>query len=232
MGRRRRKSQSSLDLLLDTICNTFGGVVFIAILVVVLLRMTSQAHVTNAPSPDAQAELIALDEQRGQAAARLKSLREAAEQQQRIIEQVAKPENETLLEQMRELQTRRDMLDEQRMGSLGSLSQSQAETNRVAAQLESLDQKLQEIPRKLASLEAELKAEIELRTEDARLPVQRDTDKIGFPLMLRAGRVHSVYTVSPTGSFVFNTGECEMATANGVKEVLPKSGSGLAVEHD
>lgn len=33
MGRRRRGSASSLDLLLDTICNTFGGVVFMAILV-------------------------------------------------------------------------------------------------------------------------------------------------------------------------------------------------------
>ena len=40
MSRRRTVSGESLDLLLDTICNTFGGVVFIALLVVLLLRLS------------------------------------------------------------------------------------------------------------------------------------------------------------------------------------------------
>ena len=34
MSRRSAAKQDSLELLLDTICNTFGGVLFIAILVV------------------------------------------------------------------------------------------------------------------------------------------------------------------------------------------------------
>lgn len=159
-------------------------------------------------------------------------MRDAAAQQQRIIEQVAKPENETLLEQLHDLQSRRDALDEQRMDSLGSLSQSQAETNKVAAQLEALDHTLHDVPRKLAALEAELKAEIARRTQDARLPVQRDTDKTGFPLLLRGGRLHSVYLVNASGSFVFNSGECETTTVQGVKEVSPKPGAGLAVADD
>lgn len=40
MNRKQVQSEGSLDLLLDTICNTFGGVVFIALLVVLLLRLS------------------------------------------------------------------------------------------------------------------------------------------------------------------------------------------------
>ena len=39
MSSRRPQAADSLELLLDTLCNTFGGVLFIAMLVVVLLQM-------------------------------------------------------------------------------------------------------------------------------------------------------------------------------------------------
>ena len=41
-GRRRRADDSSLELLLDTITNTFGGILFIAILLSLLLQSSSQ----------------------------------------------------------------------------------------------------------------------------------------------------------------------------------------------
>jgi hypothetical protein len=41
--RRRRGDDSSLELLLDTITNTFGGILFIAILLSLMLRSTSRA---------------------------------------------------------------------------------------------------------------------------------------------------------------------------------------------
>src|SRR4051812_43846695 len=59
MSRRRTgpTADSSLELLLDTICNTFGGVLFISLLVVILLNHTGQAFQRKAPSPAAQDEL-------------------------------------------------------------------------------------------------------------------------------------------------------------------------------
>ena len=50
--RRRREDASSLELLLDTMCNTFGGVMFIAISLVVVISMVrsaSRALEENAP---------------------------------------------------------------------------------------------------------------------------------------------------------------------------------------
>ena len=39
--------ESSLELLLDTMCNSFGGVMFIAISLIIVLTMTSKADVSN-----------------------------------------------------------------------------------------------------------------------------------------------------------------------------------------
>ena len=41
MSRKSSASSDSLDLLLDTICNTFGGVLFIAMLVIILLNISA-----------------------------------------------------------------------------------------------------------------------------------------------------------------------------------------------
>ncbi|MGH7138338.1 MAG: hypothetical protein ACREHD_21520, partial [Pirellulales bacterium] len=81
-GTARRGTASSLDLLLDTICNTFGGVVFIAILVTLLLQMTGGPQIEAPPDAAQHEELVALENERDEVEARLKSLREAAAQQE------------------------------------------------------------------------------------------------------------------------------------------------------
>lgn len=59
MSCRRRTGDSSLELLLDTITNTFGGVLFLAILVSLLLRTASP----TASSQSAAAAAISVSEQ-------------------------------------------------------------------------------------------------------------------------------------------------------------------------
>ena len=205
MGSRRRGPGGSLDLLLDTICNTFGGVVFIAILVIILLQLTGSPQLEAPPTAPEQEELIALESRRDDVTARLRSLREAAAQQAKLAEHIANPDDLVLAGQLDALRSRRDQLNEQRMKSLGEIGQAQIKTNAVAAELDSLDRALKDTPAKVASLEAELKQELAQRTEDTRLPVQRDTDKREIPLLLRAGRLHSVYLLRPDGSIVFNS---------------------------
>ncbi|WP_437193409.1 hypothetical protein [Planctomicrobium sp. SH527] len=61
MKRRRSPPANSLDLLLDTICNTFGGIIFIALLVVLLLLISGNPEA--APSPAQEAEVLAISHQ-------------------------------------------------------------------------------------------------------------------------------------------------------------------------
>ena len=56
--RRRRNTQSSFDLFLDTVCNTFGGVLFIAILIVIQVRHTVEQPAQKTCSPEQTAELL------------------------------------------------------------------------------------------------------------------------------------------------------------------------------
>ncbi|MDR2438366.1 MAG: hypothetical protein LBE12_03200 [Planctomycetaceae bacterium] len=60
MKRRRNSSQSSLEFFLDTVCNTFGGILLIAILVAVQIRQTEDnIEYTESALPET---IIALQE--------------------------------------------------------------------------------------------------------------------------------------------------------------------------
>jgi len=52
--RRIRGPGDSLDLLLDTICNSFGGIIFIACLVAILARDTPPARGSAMAAADAE----------------------------------------------------------------------------------------------------------------------------------------------------------------------------------
>ena len=229
MGRRRRGSASSLDLLLDTICNTFGGVVFMAILVVVLLRMTSETSGDAPPDAERQAALSALESRREESAARLATLRQAADQQAKLLAQMTKPENQPALAKLDEVKRRRDELNRDRLDRLGDIGQAQIEINRLAAERESLDRALAELPGKVATLAAELAKEVAARSQAARLPMQRDTEKDEVPLLVRGGRLHSVYLVGDDGSVAFNSAEC-VEHQGTVREVTTRPGSGVKVD--
>lgn len=59
---RRRRTEDSLDLLLDTITNTFGGILFLAILVSLLLKTSSrQDPITDDGAPMTAVERAALE---------------------------------------------------------------------------------------------------------------------------------------------------------------------------
>lgn len=83
MSKHGSPTSDSLELLLDTICNTFGGIVFIALLIVVMLRLSPTKEIS--------------------APAREKSLNQAAEKWQQmvsehlnILEELIKKQKSTL----------------------------------------------------------------------------------------------------------------------------------------
>ena len=81
--RRRREDASSLELLLDTMCNTFGGVMFIAISLVVVISMVrsaSRALEENAPRKleQLQQELARLEREAAESRESVEQRRELA----------------------------------------------------------------------------------------------------------------------------------------------------------
>lgn len=227
---RRREAGSSLELLLDTICNTFGGVVFIAILVIILMQMSGEPQTASPPDQSQQKELLAWEDRRAEAEARLKSLREAAAQQEAIFDQLVDSEDQALVAELAALQSRRGELSEERLKSLGDVSQAQIKSNEAAARLSALKSRLQEAPKRIAALESALQQEIARRTQTARLPVERETRKREIPVLLQAGRLHSFYVVHPNGATEFNDAECAKSPAGQGEKVRTRPGTGIALE--
>jgi hypothetical protein len=227
MSRRRRAPASSLDLLLDTICNTFGGVLFIAILVVLLLQMSGQSGANSAIDAEKQQQFLESQSQLEELRARLKTLRAVAAQQESLASDLAAQAPRELVDQFRDWRTRRDSLNDQHLKELAELSKEQAESNDLAVKHAALDEALADRHSKLAALEATLSAEAAAHSEEARLPSQHATDKQEIPLLLFGGKVCFVYRTEADGSIAFNGDEFSMTGAQ--REVAPLAGKGVAL---
>jgi len=103
MSRRRRNgSESSLELLLDTICNTFGGVLFLAMLISLLLAQSRRRTEADETAADPRAaltpaELTRLVMSADQLAAEVARLEQAIVQARAAAVDFSVPELETQL---------------------------------------------------------------------------------------------------------------------------------------
>ncbi|MFM2219326.1 MAG: hypothetical protein RL240_3644, partial [Planctomycetota bacterium] len=102
--RRRRPQTSSLDLFLDTICNAFGGIMFISILISILIQMRGDPSDTPA-SKDGVTESEALDKQIKveQLQQQIRVLSETVSDRERLLFNEESAESNTLLAQKEKL---------------------------------------------------------------------------------------------------------------------------------
>lgn len=231
MSRRKENQVGSLELLLDTICNTFGGVLFISMLVVVLLNMTSRRVALEPPTEAAQAELIECQQELAESRHEMTRLQTAVKQQGKIADQILEPDLEDLARQLADRRDTRDRLAQSKDRSLEEISQSQVEVNKIARELKKLDDQMRQARQKLAHIDRRLQEEINSRTRTAKLPTPRTTTKIEVPLFLCGGRLSSYAKRGPDGSLVPNPAECqEKKDANNQPYIEPTSGAGTPVD--
>jgi len=193
MSRKPTDDDGSLDLLLDTICNTFGGVLFISMLVVVLLNMTSSEAATTPAGEASQTDLIEWETRLAQVQDKLDQLETSIEQQQQIEEQIVDPELKDKVGQYRRSQARNAELLQQRSNNLGEMAQSQQRINDLTQQLQENEQQMENTQQNLAAIQAQLDREIESRTRAAKLPKARRSEKAEIVFALRGGRLTTYF---------------------------------------
>ncbi len=108
MKRRGTVSEDSFDLFLDTICNTFGGIVFLAILVTLLVQVRADPSGQQTPTQIDTAKLRELQLGLEQASVRVETLRQA---QQALPPPVIDRTNAELVELVAESQELRSQID-------------------------------------------------------------------------------------------------------------------------
>jgi len=198
VSRRRPQAADSLELLLDTLCNTFGGVLFIAMLVTVLLQMSGKGAASRPREPidaevlnDLADELEVLGRERD---ALLNELRANPP------EWVDSDVPETRIEaDLAEIESRLEDLERRRDAKL-------VETGRTDANALTLDEEAAAAKGRPGQLEREIEklreqlAEIQrANSRIIRTPVVHTSKKRCLAIELRYDRLYLVHTYTAAG---------------------------------
>lgn len=193
MGHRRGIKQDSLELLLDTICNTFGGVLFIAILVVMLLAQagngTGSAEPTMpVPSPE---ELEARSRELAALSAEVLRQEQIRVSQSALVETLVPDSIHELIERRKEL-----LAEQSRLQHMADDQQAQntviaANVTRIQAEIDKTLADLKAAQKREAEARTLLASEEKARVKEARLPQQREArSKREIIVILRYGRLY------------------------------------------
>jgi len=161
-SRRRKMSEGdSLDLLLDTICNMFGGIVFISLLVVLLLQNSENVSASR-DQEIAPKDIELLKEDLIQTQTELERLQLARRQQLEFLSKYV-PDDlhqrlnnlETLTEQNIELEQQSQDLRERNAETVIAIDETEKALTTSAESVASLRDDIQEMEEQLSAAEQE-----------------------------------------------------------------------------
>lgn len=198
MSRRRKSGHSSLELLLDTICNTFGGILFVAILIVVMLRLTSKTTAdTDLPQPT-ELEQLELEKQYAELQSTLTSLSKAMEALG-ALPQPDDPDTGELFEELKKRQETRRELFEKRLTLLKSIAELQTEINKTSKELQDGTEKRKAVENKREDLDLAVKEAVAKRTQNIEYSKLRRSSKQEVGVILRYGRLYVWHRYGASG---------------------------------
>jgi len=230
---RRRKSQAndSLDMLLDTISNTFGGILFLTLLVALLVHFNESKIQERQTQSISNEELTALSKALEKKTASLESFRRALKTQSRTLAQFKPDQSSRLIEEILKLRRKKNTLVQKRIDLAVKFSRQRKANAELDGELQEVGSRHEQAQLDEARLLEELRAEVRKRTRKAGLPALRATKKREFAIVMRYGRLYFLYAselAKQLGSlnyddFVVLTGE------ESTIHVTPKPYAGFAI---
>lgn len=216
-----------MELLLDTICNTFGGVLFLAILIAVLLQFRGSAHPIDFDA-DEHARLAELRHALDEARKQLAALQRDVVQQRRLLEDWQDPQFESLLLEVERLQQLRDQLQREKLESLSRTAGNQQRANELLEQIDRRASELERAEERAKVLNEILQSELASRSEAARMPVLRPTDKQEAVVAVRHGKLYLLGT--PSESNLAGSNDFELVREGPRIGVRTRPGAGTAID--
>ena len=234
MANRKPQDESSLELLLDTISNAFGGILFIAILVSILIRLTSPPSHDDQVSEPAHDALVTLETELQDAVARLEILAQASDEKSRTAGKLEEKGVRQILTDVRELKDEEKSLNKAAAQQVKAIATSQRkleETQRESAKLsDSLAQIRGEAEKRKETLEEELAK----RGKASKLPSPQLAVTREFVIVVRYGRVFQPYKYDDVArSRRLNLNEFVVVKdAQDHLTISPRIGRGLSIGDD
>ena len=238
--------QDSLDLLLDTLCNVFGGIIMIACLLAMLSRPRVSKEATNADNPIDHESGILMEKRIEMAQAELDGLEKLRAQLQSEDDPSLRPLITQLAALKKTAEKRRQekaMQDEiATIKAKEKVRDSGNEIARLRAQEQEMEKKLgianrnaeaaaqmrQALEKKLADLQLELEDVSQLQIEKLRFPRERNINKTASPIIIQFGQVFPLYDSAGNP----NPRVTQVRSVNGTFTAFAKKGEGLSPKND
>jgi len=193
MRRRRSREDDSLDMLLDTISNTFGGILFLTLLVALLVHSNKSTTLEQQSQSVSQHELTQLRKGLATKTIQLQSLSQVLATQQQTLADFKPSQSHSIIERILELKSKKLALVQQRMDLTASWSRLANENTNLDKELQDRSSRHRQSQQDIARLFQQLKKEVRKRTRMARLPALRTTQKQEFALVMRYGRLYFLH---------------------------------------
>jgi hypothetical protein len=231
MKRRELDHGDSFDLFLDTICNTFGGVVFLAILVALLAKIRHDpAGTETAEKPVTAVMMRTLELELAEQQSRLEALRS-------VLTAIPEPTIESTVaelvdrsEELKSLATMEDQLVKQRQQLGEKLIQLATEAAEIPAGVEKKEDELEEVNVQLATAKAEWEVVRKQKSKTMQVPLERQGEGARGMILLSGGELFLISSPDYEQSKFFDKHVLSepIPDSNGY-EVTPRFGKGIAL---
>lgn len=229
---RKLTQGDSLDLLLDTICNTFGGVLFLSLLVVIMLNLRGDELQRSAPSDAVTARISQAQSHWKQTSDELASLRTAVARIEEIRQDLGGDhEAQQQILRLKSLSHEFQLDTKQREDSLRDLAQTRRTVNELLSEEARLEESIRDAERELTVAQSRLKKEVLLRSHTATIPRERTTEKEEVPFLVSNGRLCACYDFHSNGTLIENRRESRVREVAGERIVEPVTAQGTLISN-
>ena len=203
MNLRRKKPSDSLYMLLDTMCNAFGGIILLAVLVVLLTSKEQSQRATSSETPEMLQRRLVLAQtnlqQSLQLAASLRAKADDGRWKQQVALLTTRKELQDTLQQTRdavsqnskELDTVGTADPSERIKFLNAaLAAAQARKLEVQNSLAAADENSKRLKQRLAGMQRQVTAKLDDLQRALRLPKEHETGKRVVYFIARYGHVY------------------------------------------
>ena len=223
--RSTQSSTDSLELLLDTICNTFGAVLFISMLVAVLVSRSAQKPITPEPVHQTAADIADIQAELLQSKERLRILSGKLRQQKQVTSRFASEESMSLAGKIKQQTQDRVALMQQKSEAVKTITDTRGTAAVLQDELVRQQSSLDSHAATNRQLKAELVTQVQQSGRTARIPQVRRTSKSAIVYAIDNDRLHQVVTTAGT----INTNDCQQSNELGGIVIRPRSGGGIAL---
>jgi len=216
---------SSLDLLLDTMCNAFGCVVLVAMLLAVLAAYTDVR--SGAPSAKALEASRRLETRRDALRARVRHLKRVLEQQARNLEVMSKHPGLNRVEELLVLRRKNQTLEKEASDLQQEVTEADARLATAAETRRDLEKRFENVKRegaRTARILDKLKSE---SGRELRLPRLAKVRKAPYWMILKWNNLYLLFPPSDPGPWPASTDAVIVEAHGRYAHFTPVKGKGI-----